>query len=294
MNATTAAPATTDVHASALLVDLTICQWTGRKIDKRATEQVAQMNGVDTNVGTYYKSLIDGSALEPLKKLTGAARAYHYKLTLPWSDSGPRVLPTAAYFDYMQQMQQFGTEFEQAYQVFEQDYAFHRQEAQRKLGPLFNDTEYPDLTTLANRFSFRLNVTPLPIADDLRVDLAAEEVERLRAQIQAQTDATMAHAVADIYKRALDVVDAFVTRLANEDNVFRNSLVENAVALVDIMPKLNFTKDPNLDALCARMHDALCRYEPDTLRHNIGVRKATHHEAVEIKKDLMDFFGGNL
>ena len=37
----------------ALLVQLNISQWTARKYDKRATEQVAQQNGSASQAGRY-------------------------------------------------------------------------------------------------------------------------------------------------------------------------------------------------------------------------------------------------
>lgn len=283
---------TTDIHANALLVDLRVSQWTGRKIDKTATAQVAQINNVDSNVGTYYKSLIDGSALDPIKKHVGVARTYHYKMTLPWSDVGPRILPAASYFDYMATMQGLISEFESLYANFEAQYAFHRQEAIRKLGPLFNDSEYPDLHMLANKFAFQLNVTPLPRADDFRVDLGDAEVNRLRTVIEEQTRATVTSAVEDVYRRALKVVEAFIDRLGEEDNVFKSSLVGNARELVAIMPALNFTNDPVLADVCTRMEQALCAHEPEVLRTNMGARKKTHEAALAVHKDLMDFFGG--
>lgn len=285
---------TPDVHANALLVDLRISQWTGRKIDKTAAAQVAQMNNIDANVGTYYKSVIDGSALEPIKKHVSAARQYHYKMTLPWSDTGPRILPAAAYFDYMQTMQTLTSEFEQLYADFEAQYAYHRQEAVRKLGPLFNDSEYPDLQQLADKFAFQVRVTPLPRAGDFRVDLGDAEVDRLRAEIEKQTQATVQLAVEDVYRRALKVVEAFVDRLSDEDKVFKSSLVENARELVAIMPGLNFTNDPVLADVCRRMEETLCQHDPDVLRTNMTTRKATHQAALDVKKDLMDFFGGAL
>lgn len=288
MNALT----TPSINTRALLVDLRISQWTARKIDKTATEQVAQANGIDKSVGTYYKSVINGKALEPIKQLVNAARAYHYKMTLPWADSGPRVLSSVAYFEYMGEMQTYATQFETEYKNFEQQYAYHRVEAQRKLGPLFNDSEYPDLNTLADKFSFDLRVTPLPMADDFRVELGDDEVEKLRATIKAQTEAVVGEAVKDVYVRALDVVEAFVDRLSEEDKVFRDSLVTNAQELVATMPKLNFTGDPALAALCERMKETLCQHEPAILRNNVSARKATHEAALAVKKDLLDFFGG--
>lgn len=280
-----------NIHAKAMLVELRVSQWTGRKIDRRATEQVAQMNGIDVRVGTYYKSLLDGKELEPIKQLVGAARTYHYKMTLPWSDSGPRILSSAAYFEYMAEMQTYRSRFEQLYQDFEKRYALARAEAQRTLGPLFSEGDYPTLASLAHKFGFELNVLPLPVADDFRVDLGTEEVERLKQQIADATKASTAGAVLDMAQRVEQVVTAFIERLGKEENVFRDSLVENARALVEVLPKLNFAGDERIDALTAKVQDTLCQYEPQTLRDSPATRKATWGAAKEIKNDLLEFFG---
>jgi len=280
-----------NIHAKAMLVDLNISQWTGRKIDRRATQQVAQMNGVDVRVGTYYKSLLDGKELEPIKQLVGAARNYHYRMTLPWSDAGPRILSSQLYFEYMGEMQLYRSRFDSLYQDFEQRYALARAEAQRTLGPLFNEDDYPTLGALASKFSFELNVLPLPVADDFRVDLGDDEVERLKKRIEESTKASLAGAVSDMCQRLTQVVDAFIDRLGKEENIFRDSLVENARQLASLLPKLNVTDDPRIEELCRKLEDKLCQYEPQTLRDNPATRKATWKAAKELKSDLLDFFG---
>lgn len=280
------------IHAKAMLVDLRVSQWTGRKIDRKATEQVAQMNGIDVRVGTYYKSLLEGKELDPIKNLVNGARAYHYKMTLPWSDSGPRILAATLYFEYMQDMQTFSEQFKKLYADFEQRYALARSEAQRTLGPLFRDEDYPMLATLATRFSFDLNVLPLPVADDFRVDLGDDEVSRLREDIERNVKASMSGAVIDMGKRIEQVVDSFADRLAKEENIFRDTLVENARQLVDLLPKLNVAGDARIDTLCAQVREKLCKYEPQTLRDNIAARKATWGAARDLKNDLANFFAG--
>lgn len=104
----------TDISARGMLADLRVSQWTGRKTDKRVAREVAEQHQVAERQGTYYKSLIDGSALENVRLAVTAAREYHWKLTLPWSDTGPRILSGAAYFDYMQRMGELQQRFEQA------------------------------------------------------------------------------------------------------------------------------------------------------------------------------------
>lgn len=287
-----------NIHSSAMLVDLRVSQWTARKIDKKATSEVAKTHGVKESVGTYYKSVLpttnqygEKTTIERVKALVTEARTYHYRMTLPWLDSGPRVLSNLAYIDYMQRMQDFAAGFKALVDEFVQDYPFEREEAKRRLGTLFNDDDYPDVNRVADRFGFTLNVLPIPMGSDFRCDIGEDEVSRIRSEIEKSTTAVVQSAVADAFKRIADVADAFVDRLQFEDTVFRDSLVGNAKDLAAILPKLNFTGDPELARLTDELEARLCAYSATDLRNNMSARRETYEAALDLKKDLAAFFG---
>ena len=281
-----------DVHARAMLVHLNVSQWSARKIDKKAAQQIATVNNSASTSGAYYKSLVEGDTLNDIKTLVTQARAAHYRRTLPWSDSGPRVLSNLGYMDYIQEMAEFGNKFDVLVDAFLREYPLLRQEARRLLGSLFNEDDYPDLQAVAAKFDFRTNVMPLPIGDDFRCDLGSEEVERIRAEITASTNDAMGHAVAEAYDRVTKVVEAFMDRLANPDTIFRDSLVDNARDLAEVLPALNITGDPQLAELCETLRAKLCAHDAETLRHNKTTRRETYEAAMDIHKDLLNFFGG--
>lgn len=281
-----------DVHASAMLADLSISQWSARKQDKRVAEAVAEANGVDARAGSYYKSLIDPAAIEGLKKLVGEIRTYHYKATLPWSDEGPRVLPTTMYFDYMENMRQYRQQYDDTVNEILTQYPYHREEAKRYLGNLFREEDYPEPEKLAKKYGFHLTLYPLPKGDDFRCEIGAEEIEQVREDIESQTRASLQKSVTEAFNRIYGVVAKYVDRLGDPETVFKSSMVENARELVEIMPKLNFTQDPELDRITQVVRDNLCQYEPDQLRHNPDARKQAYNTASSLKSDLDTFFSG--
>jgi hypothetical protein len=284
----------THIATKAMLVDLRVSQWTARKIDRKATSEVAANHQLAQNQGTYYKSLIDGSALETVQKVVRSARDYHYRCTLPWSDAGPRALSSMGYFDYMQRIGEFKTEFDNAVAQLLGDYPLHRQEAKRLLGTLFNEDDYPTADVLAGKFDFRLNVLPLPCAGDFRVEIGEDELARVQAEIERTTTATLTSAVGDAYQRVAKVLEAFIDRLAKPETVFRDSLVENARDLAEVLPSLNLTADPQLDVIAKRLSQHLCQHEPDRLRTDPHARKAAFNEACAMHKDVLAFFTGAL
>jgi len=58
-------------------------------------------------------------------------------------------------------------------------------------------------------------------------------------------------------------------KLGNPDAVFRDSLVNNLVELVDLIPALNFTVDPELDQLARATRDKLANLDPENLRTDL-------------------------
>lgn len=293
MNAATQATVdTTRIHARAMLVTLNVSQWSARKTDKKAASDVAAANNVLSNRGTYYKSLVEGDCLERISKLVTKARHEHYQRTLPWSDAGPRVLSNLGYMEYMRVMSVYGQQFDQLVQEFVAEYPYLRSEAQIKLGNLFSLSDYPALQHVADKFSFKTTVQPLPMGDDFRCDLGQEEVERIRAEITAATTDTAAVAMKEAYTRVKDVVEKFVDRLALPDTVFKNALVDNARELADLLPTLNFTGDPLLAQVAQDLKTKLCVFDAADLRSNVQTRREAYNNAMTIKSDLMGYFGG--
>jgi hypothetical protein len=89
------------IHTSAMLVELNISTWTARKLDKRVSEEVDINKGTQARAGNYNKNLLAGTeTLEGIIKYAANARAWHNHQTLPWSDSGVRLLPMASFMDY--------------------------------------------------------------------------------------------------------------------------------------------------------------------------------------------------
>lgn len=287
-----------NIHSSAMLANLRISQWTARKIDKRVADEVAVAHKVKSTVGAYYKSVLpttdangEKTAIEKLKSLVGLIRTYHYRMTLPWLDNGARVLSSLAYMEYMQQMQAFRVQFEDVVTSFVYDYPYEREEAKLRLGTLFNEDDYPPVDRVANRFAFALDILPIPTGADFRCDIGDEEAELVRKEIETSTLATVQASIADVYKRVAAVVGAFDEKLKFEDTRFEKSLITNAEALADLLPKLNFTGDPMLTSIGEDLKAKLCAHTADELRNDMTARRKTHAAALDINKDLAAFFG---
>lgn len=295
MNAMTQQPTeAVRIHARAMLVNLNISQWTARKTDRKATKDVAESNHVVSTQGAYYKSLVEGGALDDIKALVNQARAEHYKRTLPWSDNGPRILSNFGYLDYITKMNAYADQFDALVNVFLSEYPQMRLEARRLLGSLFEDNDYPSVGAVHCKFNFKVSITPLPMGDDFRCDLGTEEVDRIREEITNGTAAALQQAQRDAFERVEKVVNSYIERLGDPDNKFRDSLVDNARELAELLPALNIINNPLLADLADSLMNKLCAHEPSVLREDPISRQETFMAAKSMHKDIMDFFSGEM
>jgi hypothetical protein len=89
----------------AMLAAVHISVWTAVKHDRKVSRKVADEHGAPETAGRYNKKLLSGAArLDDLRSLAAQIRQSFYKITLPWSDEGYRLLPAHFYFDWTQQM----------------------------------------------------------------------------------------------------------------------------------------------------------------------------------------------
>lgn len=290
----------TDISSRAMLVQLSVRQWTGRKLDKRVSKEVADQHGASAGAGNYNKVLIARDALAEIGTIVGAARADHAKWSLPWMQDGTRIMPADAFGRYTAQMQKHRESFEAAVSEFIDAYPTFVQEAEARLGTMFNPSDYPDVQSISGRFAWGINVLPMPSADDFRVDLGAEKVEQIKSQMRDTMLTAVQDAMGDAWSRLHKVISAMSDKLSaykpktdtqKAQGVFRDSLVENVRELVEVLPALNLTGDAELSAMIDRARKSLTTHDAADLRENDAARVEVQQAAAQIADDMAAFMG---
>jgi len=279
------------LHERAMLVKLNISQWTGRKKDKRITMETNSFYGAAPCSGYYSKSLIGKEAVKSIQQAVNLTRKFHYENTLPWGDNGERLLPSRNYFDYTQRMREFNTEFDNVVKKFLEVYPSLITEAEYKLNKMFNSADYPDVIEIQQRFNFATEITPVPSGTDFRVDLAQDQVDAIRQQIEMQARKAQSVAMNDLWNRLYDAVHKMADKLDDKDAIFRDSLVENIRNLTLILPKLNVTDDPALERMRKDVEEKLCRFSPRDLRTDPRTKQAVANEANAILEVMGCYMG---
>ncbi len=279
------------LSSSAMLAELSISQWAGNKQDKNASRQVTADAQAKRGVARVNKSLLAGcETLDAIKKIVSETRAVHMRMTLPWSDTGMRIISTQQYFDYHKLMTEQQARFEQAVDAFIQDYQWEVSGMQAQLGNLFNPDDYPTESSLRDKFGFRLSYMPVPDAGDFRVDVSNDALDELKEQYEQAMTNRMRTAMQDIWERARKALANMSERLDYTDKstrkVFRDTLVDNVIEIVDIMRLSNITNDVHMTAVADKLDKTLRGVTPDALREDSSLRGSIKRDVDNVLRTL--------
>lgn len=276
----------------AMLAAVHISVWTATKHDRKVSREVADQNGARERAGRYNKQLLMGAGkLEELRSLAGQIRQHFYKVTLPWSDEGLRLLPSHFLFELKAKMREFDREFTHRVESFLAVYPDYIQEARSELGGLFREEDYPSAEKLRDKFGVKLDILPFPAGDDFRVDMSAEEHAHMAREIDARAKEKLAKGTEELWKRLRQVVSNMVERLNEPESRFHTTLVTNIDELVSVLPNLNVNQDPDLDRFAAQVHERLCSYSAKELKKDDQLRASTAAKAAGIVAEIDGVLG---
>jgi len=277
-----------NLSEKALIVNFTVSLWSASKTDKKITREVEQAHNA-TNAGRFNKILVAKTALEDVKRISSSARTFHYENTLPWGDNGDRLLPSANYFEYINKQREFKFQFETAVEKFIYSYPHIKEEAKSRLNGMFNEADYPTLQKLPKKFSMETTFMPIANLDDFRISVNQTEIERLRNDIEQNIYLRINDATKHIWQRIADAIRHMYERLSDKEAVFRDTLVTNISDLINLLPRLNFTDNQEINEVIEEMKGLIV--SPDYLRASDNKRMETAENAKELLGKITDFLG---
>jgi hypothetical protein len=263
--------------------------WAAVKHDRKVSRDVANQHGAHEGAGRYNKKLLQGAEkLDALRTLAGQIRQYFYKITLPWSDEGFRLLPAHFYFEMTSQMREFERMFSERVEEFLTVYPSYIEQVRPELNGLFREEDYPSVERLRSKFAIKLEVLPIPSGEDFRVTLSQEEQSRVAQEIDASVRQSLQRGSEDLWKRLRQVVTHMVDRLNEPESRFHGSLVTNIFDLVELLPRLNVTEDEELNQFASEVRNRLCNFTAHDLKKNEILRVATAVDAAELLSKMDD------
>ena len=266
--------------SSAMLVEVNISNWTGRKKDKRASADVTTANHADKGVANVNKKLLaNNDDLKAIQTHVTAMRGLHAAMTMPWSNSGLRLLPTAQYFKYVQAMSDMVNEFWKLVNEFLVKYNDAVIDVQLKMGDLFSRDDYPTVEALERKFNVGINYMPLPDAGDFRVDIGNDALDEIRQTYANFYSKQFDTAMNDVWTRLHKALTSMSERLdygTKEDKkIFRDSLVGNVSDMIELLRVCNVNNSTQMSAMADKLETAMAGVTPDALREDDTFRAET-------------------
>ena len=265
------------ISASAVLVELNISVWPASKIDREITNQVNASASAHKDASQTKKNLFAGTSLRAdIEKFAARVRLYNNQHTLQWADKGERMLPTKLFMEYKQTMNGYERTFEMLCDNFFDQYETLVQEAKTNLGAMYKAEDYPDLTEVRSKFSFRRSVKPLPEAGDFRLDVPANDLEEMKQAYEAQYAEKLADAMRTPWERLHEVLLGMSKKLEDSGDAkkrYHDSLLSNPLELCELLTKLNVTNDPKLEDARRQVELAMLGADIDGVKDDPTVRE---------------------
>jgi hypothetical protein len=270
-----------NIDTCALLVELNVSQWTARKLDRSTTDElVSNKHAQAKGAARVNKNLFAGrSELEVVGQHVTETRSFVYDNTLPWSDSGIRLLPSAKFMEFNAKLQQAEDKFYGLVTEFVTVYPSLITAQAMALGDMFNRNDYPQPNDIEHRFRFNVNYMPVPASGDFRVDIGNDAQEELRKKLSSLADERVEYAMKDIKGRLLEHLKRMSDRLSIDyvsgeakPRKFHDSLLDGAHDLCDLASSLNIINDPQLDDARKALKKAIGGIDVKDLRKDVGAR----------------------
>jgi hypothetical protein len=123
---------------------------------------------------------------------------------------------------------------------------------------------------------------------DFRVDIADDIARELREQYEAEYARRVDAVNREHWARLKSVLDKMADRLGadgdGKNKVFRDTLVENALEVCDLLRETNVTNDTELESARKAVERTLLGVSPEELRKNDAIRS-------DVKSQVEDILG---
>jgi hypothetical protein len=275
----------------AILIEMNIRVPSFRKLDKKVSKEVTDGKGADGDAGRFNKHLLAGvNQLDDIQKWVSATRVELYHLTLPWSDSGQRLCDIRNFINLKDWLNDKRSEFQVMASNFIAIYPNLVSAQAFKMGTMFDRDEYPSVDTVASRFGFNFFFTPLPERGDFRVDVGHELAVELKAEYDKIYAERTSVAMGDLWDRLYKVTKHISDRLADNTDgtkkILRDSVLDNALELINLLAVTNVTHDENLEWARKELEEALMGVDMKDVRESDGVRKNVKARVDELADKL--------
>jgi hypothetical protein len=278
------------IVTKAMIVNCNVGMWEGTRLDRGATKELTDRAGASADAARVNKHLIAKEWLAPIITARGTLRNYVMGMTLPWKDNGDRLLPRRAYEPFIEEFERLHAAFKKEVKTFlTKGYPTAIDQAEFRMGELFNPADYPRVQDLEGKFYARLVIDAVTEAKDFRVNMEKDQLKSIREDMEAAMTERVNKAMGEVWGRLGKALGHFAAKMADGDAIFRDSTIENLREIVDLLPAMNILDDPELDRIGAEIRDTIYGYEAKDLRKSKKARSEAADQAQAIFEGMSGY-----
>lgn len=285
------------IHNTVMLGSLSISFPEMRKNAKEVARKAEADGHAKDGTISASKHLLAGIAAHKIAKdKVTAIRAWWANTLPPWSDGkgGWRACASLAVPDIKVQLGDMWREELALYEEFLRKYPEYREQRKFEMGEFFDPREFPSPEEMRRRLAIRVSWCALPKAEDIRIVEGMDEAD-VQAAMKDERDRIMRaeeYAAQKLFKVVKSMRDTMATPIGEPGAKFNNTKLENILQVAELIPKINLTGNPKLNAL-AKEAKKLATKSPDELREDEVKRAAAAKEAKGLADKLAGMFSSN-
>jgi len=273
--------------------------WTARKLDKKATKQVKESNGVKdgVNAGNFNKLILpDCAELTTIQSYIGTTCNEFYLRSAAWGEQrGIRVGKAENHMDTMSWFGDRKAGLEPLLDALGAVYPSKIAQAEYDMHGLFDIADYPSWDVVRAKFSLDLFPQPLPNAEDIRTmqDIPADQRAAIEADMEQRTNAAFAGAVAEAFTMLMEPIAHMAKQLraytAGDAKRLHESLHENIRMMAAAARRLNLTNDPDIEEMAVHAEELVAGVTKADLKDNDLFRASKAKEAEALAARIAKF-----
>ena len=245
----------------------------------------------DRELLTASKLILDtkNPAYRAVAAVRSEASSYWRTVTLPFPEAGIRLLPQSSLSTFASTMQTYRERLQETARELAAQYDQIKSEAERRLGTLFNASDYP--TTLDGLFDLEVSyptIEPPAYLVALHPDVYQQEQARVRERFESAVELAEQAFATELQRLTAHLAERLTGLHDGQPKVFRDSAVENLREFFDRFRRLNIRSSPELDMLVEQAQQTINGVEPQTLRDSNRLRQMVARDFEQIQASVGD------
>lgn len=263
--------------------------WDGKATDEGLGREIRDAHNIDSKKDASVRvRLVSDKFISPVTAHYSKARQIIYQKTLPWNNDGDRVIGTAKYQSFADEVMALDGEGKRLVRarIFDKKDAIIA-DARERLNGAFNEALFPDWDRLDQKFGIVLDVFPIQNPNDARLEGIAEYVAN---DIKDKATTAITEKVDGTVSEIMDVMRAICSDLKTKCSEDKKGtkykyLIDRALDAAS-HAELDITGNPVIAGAAKRLRQAVEGLNSDTLQNSRRARAAVVEAASEVSKTI--------